>query len=660
MRMPDLLVGGMALAFSLPFAVLAIEAWAAGRYRKRPVPEGPVRLAVLIPAHNEAEEIEETIRSVRREIGVVDRIVVVADNCTDATAELAAAEGAEIVYRADHDRVGKGYALEAGVRYLALDPPEVVVFIDADCHPEAGAIRRIAARARFEARAIQGASLVRCPDHSFLTKVSALAFHLRNDVRPRGLAALDLPVLLQGTGMAVPWGQVARANLGGGHLAEDRKLGIDLAIHERSPRAEPDAIFWSALEAQGSVSSGQRSRWERGHLAALVEDAPRLMQAGVKQRRPELCALAAELSVPPLALAFAAWMGSSLLAAWMSPALPVMGALLIPGVVAAGLLLCASWRSPSTPISSRFLLAAPLYAIAKMPLYARAAFGQAQGWERARRSSSPPEQAATGSEASPKTFQIAGVDIHALTEAECTNRVLDSCQAGRGGWVVTPNVDFLERSNRDPGFRAILRAATLSVPDGMPLVWAARIAGDPVRGRVAGSDLISSLCAEAAKRDTSVFLLGGNEGSAAAAADILSERHPNLRVAGWHCPPFGFEKDDKELHEISSILEATKPDLVFVGLGSPKAERLIASLLLTHRANLTSTWWIGIGVSFSFICGEIERAPRILQRLGLEWVHRLVKEPRRLAGRYLVRDLPFALWLLASSIVKRTLRWSRA
>jgi len=257
---------------------------------------------------------------------------------------------------------------------------------------------------------------------------------------------------------------------------------------------------------------------------------------------------------------------------------------------------------------------------------------------------------------SPPDFSIGGVGIHALTETDCVRNVVDSCQAGRGGWVITPNVDFLERSRRDPGFRAILRAASLSVPDGMPLVWAARIAGEPVRERVAGSDLISSLCAEAAARGLSIFLLGGNEGTAEAAADVLVERHPELQIAGCLCPPFGFETDERELARIKTSLTAAKPDLVFVGLGSPKSELLIASLQLTDRWSLPSTWWIGVGVSFSFLCGEIDRAPTALQKLGLEWTHRLWKEPRRLAGRYLLRDLPFATMLLLRALARRARR----
>ena len=652
--MLEILIGFLALMLGLPFVVLAVEAVSALAHRKTEIPKSAARVAVVIPAHNEASEIEATIRSIRCQLSIGDRIVVVSDNSTDATADIAASLGAHVVHRVDRLRVGKGYALEAGVRHLELDPPEVVVVIDADCHPEAGAISRVARRAKSENRAIQGISLVRPVGGGLLPKISSLAFHLRNDIRPRGLAALRLPALLQGTGMAIPWKQIVTANLGGSHLAEDRKLGISLAIDGRSPHSEPEARFWSSLEAESSVSGSQRSRWELGHLAAIREDLPRLISAAVRQRRPELLALGAELAVPPLALLLVTWIASIGISALVPTSPFMMGALLLPGVTAFGLLALASSRSSSNPISPGLLLAAPLYALAKLPIFVRAAAGRTQSWERSKRSSVGKPASKSLRQNSSDTYPITGVDINALTETECVYNVLDSCDGGVGGWVVTPNLDFLERSNRDPGFRAILRAATLSVPDGMPLVWAARIAGDPVRGRVAGSDLISSLCEEAAERGRSVFLLGGNEGSASAAADVLCEKYPALRIAGWQCPPFGYEHEEQELQKITNALDEAKPDLVFVGLGSPKSERLIASLHLTHRTSLSSTWWIGVGVSFSFLCGEIERAPVLLQRLGLEWTHRLIKEPRKLAGRYLARDLPFAFRLLAFAVARRT------
>jgi N-acetylglucosaminyldiphosphoundecaprenol N-acetyl-beta-D-mannosaminyltransferase len=166
---------------------------------------------------------------------------------------------------------------------------------------------------------------------------------------------------------------------------------------------------------------------------------------------------------------------------------------------------------------------------------------------------------------------------------------------------------------------------------------------------VAGSNLLQLVSEQAAQRGLSIFLLGGNPGTAQRAASVLAERYPGLRIAGTCCPPFGFERDPAELARISEVLREARPDIVFVGLGFPKQEKLIEVLRPQHP----SAWWLGIGVSFSFVAGEIGRAPAWMQRSGLEWVHRLLQEPRRLARRYLVDDIPFVFRLGASALRAR-------
>jgi N-acetylglucosaminyldiphosphoundecaprenol N-acetyl-beta-D-mannosaminyltransferase len=241
-----------------------------------------------------------------------------------------------------------------------------------------------------------------------------------------------------------------------------------------------------------------------------------------------------------------------------------------------------------------------------------------------------------------------GVVIHALTEAQCVEHILNELTAGRGGAVVTPNVDHLRRNKRDLSFAAVLAEAELVVADGMPLVWASRLQGTPLPQRVAGSDLISSLCAAAATQRRSVYLLGGDPGTADAAAETLRLRYPQLKIAGVFCPPLGFEYDAAQRQQIIAMLKAAQPDIVCVGLGSPKQERLIDQM----RHDLPKAWWLGVGVSFSFLCGTVRRAPMWMRRWGLEWVHRLSQEPRRLFKRYLVVGIPFAGWLLMRSAME--------
>lgn len=241
------------------------------------------------------------------------------------------------------------------------------------------------------------------------------------------------------------------------------------------------------------------------------------------------------------------------------------------------------------------------------------------------------------------TIELLGVRLHAITEAECVAVVLDELDAGRGGWVTTPNLDHLRRLVRDDEFRALCAPSSLAVADGAPLVLASKLQRTPLPTRVAGSDLISSLSAGAARRGRSVYLLGGDPGTAEGAARVLGARHPTLRIAGTSCPEPGFDRDPARMRAIVDELVRAKPDVVYVALGSPKQEKLIAALMPA----LPGAWWLGIGISFSFLTGDVQRAPRWMRSTGLEWVHRLAQEPRRLARRYLVDGLPFAAVLFA-------------
>jgi N-acetylglucosaminyldiphosphoundecaprenol N-acetyl-beta-D-mannosaminyltransferase len=244
---------------------------------------------------------------------------------------------------------------------------------------------------------------------------------------------------------------------------------------------------------------------------------------------------------------------------------------------------------------------------------------------------------------------LMGVEVDAVTEAEAVGRVATALAAGEGGRIVTPNLDQLRLSHRRPELREIFHSADLVVADGMPLVWAARLRGTPLPERVAGSDLVWSMAELAAASGAPLFLLGGNPGAAEGAAEKLVELYPGLEIAGTHCPPFGFEAEPAQVSAIGSMLAASKAKIVFVALGYPKQEQLIGELL----GDLPEAWFIGCGISLSFISGDVARAPRWMQRTGLEWVYRLIREPRRLASRYLLHDLPFTLVLFGSALRER-------
>lgn len=235
------------------------------------------------------------------------------------------------------------------------------------------------------------------------------------------------------------------------------------------------------------------------------------------------------------------------------------------------------------------------------------------------------------------TVALWRMPLHALTLEQCVDQILARATRHQGGWVVTPNLDILRRYVRSETFRALVASSTFNVADGVPILWASRIKGRPLPERINGTDLMCRLTRAAAAKGLSVYFLGGNPGTAEKAARVFQREIPDLRVAGWDCPPYGFESDCEQLAAIRDRLAAAQPDIVFVGLGSPKQDVVIGSL----RLSLPSTWWLGVGVSFSFVSGEIPRAPLWAQRHGLEWLFRLASEPRRLAKRYLVRGIPF-------------------
>lgn len=248
-----------------------------------------------------------------------------------------------------------------------------------------------------------------------------------------------------------------------------------------------------------------------------------------------------------------------------------------------------------------------------------------------------------------RTAEICGVRFHVVTEAQAIAHVLDALDAARGGVVVTPNLDHLRRCARDAGYREIVGRADLVVADGMPLIWASRIAGRRLPERVAGSNLVSTLSAAAGRRGRSVYLLGGAPGTAEGAARVLAERCPGLRIAGTWFPPYGFDRDEAEMAKIVAAVTAAAPDIVYVGLGSPRQELLIERL----RDRLPRSWWLGVGISFSFLTGDVPRAPRWMRACGLEWLHRLWREPARLGRRYLVEGIPFGVRLFAWSVAAR-------
>jgi N-acetylglucosaminyldiphosphoundecaprenol N-acetyl-beta-D-mannosaminyltransferase len=240
-----------------------------------------------------------------------------------------------------------------------------------------------------------------------------------------------------------------------------------------------------------------------------------------------------------------------------------------------------------------------------------------------------------------------------VTEADAVRAIVDAAEAGTGHWTITANLDHLRRYRQDPAQRDLVDDADLVVADGMPLIWASRLAGEPLPERVSGSSMVWSICEAASARGQSVFLLGGDPCVAERAAEVFRERYPGLEIAGTSCPPIGFENDAQELDRIQRQVTEAAPRIVFVALGFPKQDLLIRVL----RDSLPHASFLGVGISLSYAVGELSRPPQWICQIGLEWAYRLAQEPTRvLVRRYIINGMPFGLRLMTSAARHRVRR----
>jgi N-acetylglucosaminyldiphosphoundecaprenol N-acetyl-beta-D-mannosaminyltransferase len=243
---------------------------------------------------------------------------------------------------------------------------------------------------------------------------------------------------------------------------------------------------------------------------------------------------------------------------------------------------------------------------------------------------------------------IGGVSADNVTMPEAVDRIGNLIEKKVPSYVVTPNVDHVVRFQDDGEFREVYAQAALVLPDGMPLVWAGRFFGTPLKGRVSGADLVPALCPLAVEKGYTLFLLGGRPGAVEKASQNLQERFPGLRIAGTYSPPYGFERDPEENARIVEKIRRASPDILLVGLGSPKQEKWAYRHYREMRVPVT----VGVGVTFEFIAGMVKRAPLFMQRSGFEWLWRFIQEPARLWKRYLLDD-PRFFWLILRQRLSR-------
>lgn len=393
----EYLLAGTACLLAIPawsFVIEILAALAMPSIQSAPPSRVRGSVAVLVPAHNEAVIIRDTLQPILMQLKKDDQLIVVADNCTDDTAAIARACGATVIERQDAKLRGKPYALDFGVRHIEKmhdkSTPAVVMVIDADCIPHADSIDKLALEAERRQTPIQALYLMSAPGlKSHQQQIAEFAWLVKNYVRPLGLSKLGQGCALMGSGMAFPWPLLRGAKLINANLAEDYKQGIDLALAGYPTYFFPDAKFTSEFPQSRKIAAGQRRRWEHGSLEAILKEAPLLIKTAIAKRDSRLLAMAIDLCIPPLALLsllVAASFGAFLMTAWS-------GATSIPLVISAiTALLFASavfftWRRfgrDVLPPAAVFKI--PLYVVSKVPLYLGFIFKREREWVKTKRS----------------------------------------------------------------------------------------------------------------------------------------------------------------------------------------------------------------------------------------------------------------------------------
>jgi N-acetylglucosaminyldiphosphoundecaprenol N-acetyl-beta-D-mannosaminyltransferase len=237
-----------------------------------------------------------------------------------------------------------------------------------------------------------------------------------------------------------------------------------------------------------------------------------------------------------------------------------------------------------------------------------------------------------------------GCQVDNLSMEDTLVRIEEFIRSGRPHQHVVVNVDKLVKASRDPGLRRIINECALINADGMPVVWASRLLGKPLKERVAGIDLFEALMRRAGEKGWRVFLLGAREEVVRAVCDAYQRKYPQLAIAGYRN---GYWSDEEEAAVVEQI-QSSRAELLFVAISSPKKEQFLGR----YQAAMQIPFAMGVGGTFDVAIGKVKRAPRWMQRAGLEWFYRFLQEPRRMFRRYFIDDLAF-IWLLIKEAGRR-------
>lgn len=380
-------------ALAIPVFVLLLQVLASLFSLKRSNPieveNGRYSVAVIIPAHNESIGISATIQSILPQLKPQDRLIVVADNCTDDTAKVASDLGAIVVVRENKVLRGKGYALDFGLQSLKNSPPQVVIIMDADCTISEHGISALTEACNTYQRPVQALYLMSSLSNSKLkTKIAEFAWVVKNQVRPLGFKVLGLPCQLMGTGMAFLWADISQINLASGHIAEDMKLGIDLSRAKKAPVFFPQVLVTSFFPTTQEAAKSQRARWEHGHLSLILSDAPALFIEAIKTKNLQMLGMAFDLIVPPLAV-LVLMCSFVFILSLVTHQFVAINYILISAYLVLLALMSAVFLAwiffGRRIISLQQLCYAPIYVLIKIPLYIKFFINRQVEWVRTKR-----------------------------------------------------------------------------------------------------------------------------------------------------------------------------------------------------------------------------------------------------------------------------------
>lgn len=628
------LAGTVASALGLYLAGLAVAALAPRRLAATSAAP-TTRLVVLVPAHDEESLIERCVASLLAQSypRSLFRVIVIADNCSDRTADLARAAGADVFTREAQEVRGKGQALRWAMdRVLSGEQPvDAVVVVDADSIADPDLLAALERQLAAGHSVVQGDYRLIEDASSPRSAMIAAGFLLFHHVRFTGRDRLGMAANLVGNGMLFSRAVLEQHPWDAFTGVEDLEYSIRLRLDCIRTKFAAQAVVSGPGPATRRGVSRQRLRWEGGRFHAMRKWLGRLFVA-----RQFDAAL--DLATPPLGLLVILCLSGALFTALVVRADLAPAWALVPWLVAvtalATFVLIGLLAAGSPALAARVLLGAPLFLGWKIITYIRLAGGfDATRWERSDRAR-PVER-----------VDIGGVPIDTVDMAGALDRLRSAMRGDRLIQVSTINLDFVVRAQGDARMRAIFDRSDLNLADGAPVVWLGRLLGAEISSRVAGADLVPALMAEAAQSGARVFLLGGEGGVASAAAARYTELYPGIQIAGTYEPPRS-SVEQMENDEILTRIDAAQADVLLVALGNPKQEQWID----LHRDRLRVKVAIGVGCVLDLVAGRATRAPGWMQHAGLEWLYRLYREPKRLAGRYL-KD---AFWLVP--IAARTMR----